>query len=435
MCPRPRRAETAAFVDTNIFLHYQPFDQIPWSKVLSATRVSIIVGDEVIGELDKRKDSDSKPKIRDKARKAIKLLLDIITNRAGCLNDFVEVQYWDGLSADDRIEIGLDPARTDDRLLAAALKYRSQHDGVDVCIVTRDAGLRLKAWKREMRVVELPMNYLAKDAEMSERAFPPEPQVPEPKLNVLLEDGTDSSFWTVEREEKTNIRAMRQYIKRHIKPLFTRRETNQHAKEIEELEKVKDNSAQAPLMQFVSRLSLWVAEHHNAALDEYYDQYLEYWTQWIDHRNAMRRSRSVPLIIENQGDVPAVDVHVFVRVPVHLILCPDGKFPSAPQPPKPPQPLAAEASAPSAAAEHAGILIKRTTGTLVHTRKLREHWELVFHVERLNQHLYASLPTWGFTFPSADQIGEFDMLYQITSSNARTKATGRILFKPASPTG
>ena len=44
------------FLDTNIFLHFQNLEQIPWGTLADDTEFKILVSDIVVGEIDKHKD-------------------------------------------------------------------------------------------------------------------------------------------------------------------------------------------------------------------------------------------------------------------------------------------------------------------------------------------------------------------------------------------
>ena len=44
------------FLDTNIFLHFINFEQIPWGNLVDDVDFKIIVSDIVAGEIDKHKD-------------------------------------------------------------------------------------------------------------------------------------------------------------------------------------------------------------------------------------------------------------------------------------------------------------------------------------------------------------------------------------------
>lgn len=46
----------AVFLDTNIFLHYQPFEQIPWPAVVKASQVLLVIPPIMVRELNKHMD-------------------------------------------------------------------------------------------------------------------------------------------------------------------------------------------------------------------------------------------------------------------------------------------------------------------------------------------------------------------------------------------
>ncbi len=52
------------FIDTNILLHYQSFDEIDWLKILNIDKLEIRLSSIVIQELDKHKYNPSSSKLR-----------------------------------------------------------------------------------------------------------------------------------------------------------------------------------------------------------------------------------------------------------------------------------------------------------------------------------------------------------------------------------
>lgn len=60
--------------DTNIYLHYQPFDQIDRAGECGAKKVILLVPHVVISELNKNKDQNPRQHLREQAGKSIKLL-------------------------------------------------------------------------------------------------------------------------------------------------------------------------------------------------------------------------------------------------------------------------------------------------------------------------------------------------------------------------
>ena len=82
-----------AFLDTNVFLHYQPFDQIKWTEVLGTTNVVLVATPVVIRELDEHKDQHRISAIRDRARAALKKIEHIaLSETTTRLLDGVELE-------------------------------------------------------------------------------------------------------------------------------------------------------------------------------------------------------------------------------------------------------------------------------------------------------------------------------------------------------
>jgi rRNA-processing protein FCF1 len=63
----PRHEHKNLFLDTNIYLHYQSFDQIDWWKLLTSRRNTLSVSSVVLNELDKHKDEHRIRRIRKRA--------------------------------------------------------------------------------------------------------------------------------------------------------------------------------------------------------------------------------------------------------------------------------------------------------------------------------------------------------------------------------
>src|SRR5438105_35064 len=62
-----RHEHLTVFLDTNIYLHYQPFEQIDWRKLLKSRCITLCVPAVVVSELDKHKDEHRTRRIRKRA--------------------------------------------------------------------------------------------------------------------------------------------------------------------------------------------------------------------------------------------------------------------------------------------------------------------------------------------------------------------------------
>jgi hypothetical protein len=56
-----------AFLDTNIYLHYQLFDQIKWPEVLKASEVTIVIPPITLRELNRQKELNTRSRVKQRA--------------------------------------------------------------------------------------------------------------------------------------------------------------------------------------------------------------------------------------------------------------------------------------------------------------------------------------------------------------------------------
>jgi predicted ribonuclease YlaK len=124
-----------AFVDTMVFLQYQPINQIPWPEVLNASSVTIAIAPSVVRELDRHKDSGTK-RLRDRARRALKLIQE--GNSGVELRSGVRIRCLFYAPRIDFAANGLDPAFNDDQLLAAVLDYRNANPDTSIALISHD---------------------------------------------------------------------------------------------------------------------------------------------------------------------------------------------------------------------------------------------------------------------------------------------------------
>lgn len=149
-------SRVTAVLDTSVLQEFKAIDQVPWPSLLKAKEVELLVAAPVLGELDKNKVSH-KPKLRDRAAKAISLLDKIfedVQHNAPVRIGTVATIYPTHLKDEDVERRGLNPSHPDDQLMALTLQLAEA--GVPVHLVTGDRGLRLRAKAMKVPVFALP---------------------------------------------------------------------------------------------------------------------------------------------------------------------------------------------------------------------------------------------------------------------------------------
>jgi hypothetical protein len=168
-----------AFVDTNVFLHFTPADQMDLSDIAEGRPLHLVVCVPVVRELDQKKHD---PRLGERARKALRMIEDM---------DGKEIQPGVMLVVYPNDPQSAD-ANVDQQIIRASVEY-SQGGREAAVIMTDDTAMRILCRAREIDTVEPPE---------SERFKPPselddlkrelaELKNRQPKLSVSLAEGED----------------------------------------------------------------------------------------------------------------------------------------------------------------------------------------------------------------------------------------------------
>lgn len=128
------------FLDTNIYLHYQDFLQIPWNKVLEIDEeCTVVVVPKVHAELDEKKDS-AKGRIQRRAKKISSKLYDILMKHETTKIPVVRCKAPNPTEEDKRM---LDLSRSDNVIILSAIK--SGWNNEDIVIISADKNIQFTA--------------------------------------------------------------------------------------------------------------------------------------------------------------------------------------------------------------------------------------------------------------------------------------------------
>jgi rRNA-processing protein FCF1 len=143
------------FLDTNILLHYNDYEQIKWSELFDDNDFTIIIADTVLSEIDKQKDS-SRGKIQKTAKKYSSRFCNILTDQYASPIKIEFPPYPDFTNAPD-----LKESRQDDCILLAAIQ--SKYDNADKYVVTSDNGMLTRCKRHGINFKILDDSYRKKD--------------------------------------------------------------------------------------------------------------------------------------------------------------------------------------------------------------------------------------------------------------------------------
>jgi hypothetical protein len=140
-------------IDTNMLLEFLPPDQVPWTELLGADTVRLIIPLRVVEELDMKKYSNSK-RLAERARALLPKLEGWVrpTGEAGQLRPGTTIEVL--IEPGDRNR----PDDADQEILTTCLDL-GQYGGSKPRLVTADTAMRLRAGALGIDVRRLPEQY------------------------------------------------------------------------------------------------------------------------------------------------------------------------------------------------------------------------------------------------------------------------------------
>lgn len=159
------------FLDSNIWVHFRPVQDIDWRDLLKVGHVELIVPPIVVDELDKMKDSAPSRRVQNRARGALKLIEEASIAGTSVLREGVRCRVLDSAGHLDFAGLGLDAGRSDDVLIATMDAFRRTNATERVILVSGDTGPRLKARRAKLEVVVLSSDDRIQEADPLEQEY------------------------------------------------------------------------------------------------------------------------------------------------------------------------------------------------------------------------------------------------------------------------
>jgi hypothetical protein len=339
----------SAFLDTVVFLHYQPVEQINWREVLRADEVVLTVAPVVIRELDRHKDGQNTTKrSKERARKVAGRLRNLWAEGPDAvIGEGVTIRY---IVHEPRVDFsahGLSRDWQDDQLLASIIDARQHGEAGEMVLVTRDVGPELRARHHGIGVVRLPERL-----ELQEEPDPSEKRIRElerdlnearnamPKLDLRFTNGENRLV--LRRPEPVSTRE--EWIARQVAEIRERHPKRGPAPA--EAEPDPEPGTLGALVAGNVELSRVIRdfgiqpeqlERHNKGLDAFYAAWERYLRDTIEHQARKKRTYRIDLELVNTGTAPADDIDVFLHFPDGFDLLEEEDLPEEPGPPRPPR--------------------------------------------------------------------------------------------------
>jgi hypothetical protein len=396
---------TRIYIDTNIFLHYQPFDQIDWSEIAKSDNVLLIIPPVTIRELNHYKDSQSRLHIKKRSSEAIRKLTQLFdTGITAKLRDNVSIKFEDRDPVIDYSTTYLNPNIQDDQLIASMLMDRKESPECNLVLITSDLGLALstKAGRHGITTIRMPENLrIVDEPDQNENKIKQlEQQVRElnirvPSLLLSFEDGSQHSTFNIS------------------KPIIL------NQSDIDQ--KKTELTGKYPKRESIGSLKKSTSSELNLSEDKLL-------------------TIQFALGSITQEEIDRYNNEVYMHFPDGFRLLEENDLPPSPRPPAQPTPPMTEFEKLSASMRNLSVYNFPSLGSSYgHTTtsapppnvssphiKRTNSYDVQFHIQRVKHNMQVNFDTLFIIFNSYEESSSFSIEYQILAANLPKKVTGNL---------
>lgn len=426
----------AVFPDTNLFMHFRPFNEIDWCEMLQASVVEIKVAPVVTRELEEQKTLNPSRKLRERAATALKLLHGYLGHdrvREGVTLEFLITEP----NTDAASARGLNLQINDDRLVGTFLQYRDDHRDVPCVLVTDDLPLTVKATHYQIRIAP-PSDSLRLPAEpdaLEKKNKQLETELlryksREPALEVLFKSGQHHAQFKIERptnsasDTEATIQS-RLSVAIAKCPLVELR--SEHDPDIAAIK----NSPFAEIAESIQKATAGLQafgrqfyEDYNARAKAYYRDYEKYLKDSFAFQTLASRTVELNLMVANGGTCPAEDIHLLLHFPDGFTLYDENHPPKEPTEPSPPSKEMNLFSSVSLLSSFPDIRMPQPRNPSLPRIRKTNSYEVTFETESLQHGFLWNLTPLNAVFDSWESAKSFSIDYAIHAGNMIDDRTG-----------
>lgn len=428
------------FLDTMVYLHCVPVDQIDFCSIFGTDAVTILVPRVTFKELENHKATHRSSRIRDRSRQALSFL-EIQIESDSPVRDGVSIQFIPSMPQVDMEAHGLNPAWNDDLLIASVLEWKEQNPSVNTILVTHDTGARLTCHLLGIRAVELPNKYhLQPELDESEkenqrlRRELQKMQNALPRIIVGFGDELVSTgHFSLEAPKEVDESLISQTL------LQLKDAVPELAKKHKQSDSV--DSSLSRVDSSLSRMANMVSDsipdeefdRYNEERLAYFDKYERYIRAIVEAENVVKRSIRFTIAISNTGSAPADDVDVRLNFPDGFVLyTKDDLHPSPKEPKRPTKPQSTFQILQSSIAMPKLALPRMQLADLsqplnFQLRKISSY-EITDYFTRIKHGFTEQLPELVLTFDSYDGALSTNCNYEISVANLPEPVKGKLHF-------
>ena len=430
------------FVDTMVFLHFRPLDELDLASRTQADVITLVVPRITLRELDKHKSTHSSRKIRDRARRVL-AGLEAAIGGTEPLKGGIAIKYFPIHPKEQLERLHLNSDWADDMLVASVVAYVEESGCKDVAVLSQDTGLRLTCRHHEIKTFQLDDRVAlpedVNDAERENRELHQQVQRLQnlmPRLEVAFADTDNppnvakfSLFPYPAIDESKVADALAEIREAYPKKALP------NALPLDNPIAQSLNNAMRSFAQFdMNSITSEQIARYNSELDRYFERMETYLREQYKVREPTCRTISFSLEVRNTGTAPAEDVDVSLHFPNGFRLMSDGDLPKALRPPAPPKVPLSRAEELSRNLSFSIPMISRLPEL---PRMARESpfrieeahsYNVTDHFARVKHGIPAKIPTMYIEFPTLDEAKSFNCTYELRPANLATPSHGELHF-------
>jgi len=439
-----KSAKTYLFLDTNTHLHFLGLEQIDWRKYFHGQEIVLVLAPITITELDKHKYISSHKKIRDRARKIVKLIYGLIEghdmSREIAIPNRSNTYLFVLANSPDMSRFrDLDKSIADDNLIGSILEFISGNPDIpqnNLFLVTNDLGLSIKARRQQIQVwvmpeeLQLPSEPTEEESKIKELERVNQALINrQPKLQIsILSGGEQSSKVDFQLDIPASLDPGR------VDDLLQR--------EMENIAWSPDDDSDGDPTKAQILLGA-ISEYHNTEImrykkesESYLLQYKEYLQKQHEFQVLKACTRLLKLIILNSGNLPAQGVVIQVDFPPEITVLLSEELPSSPNPPSRPKfpergymPLFSNGEA-YLGLEYTNLPIEvplpDNPDTALPDIVINGHTQVAWKRPNIKHHLPHDLSCLYIVFPDNPGITEYLISYRIFADNLPEPVEGHL---------
>jgi hypothetical protein len=433
------------YIDTNVFLHYNIFDQIDWLNIVNAESIVIVIPPITIRELNKQKELNPHIQVRNRAGDVLKKLSALFeTKSTAHLRDNIELQLED---RDSTINFDLYQLKfeiQDDQLIASMIMFKIEKPKAEIVLVTSDHGLTLLAKARRhgistakmpdnLRILELPDESQKRITLLEQKLREMETKVP--LLSLTFNSVDQHATFKLSQPlvlDRDEVKHKMEDIKRH----YTKKEISKKRLESDHSSAYQGISALGSIMDSFNSLAESEITRYNSELEDFYKLYEKYLIDSIQSENFKRRTIEFLVTLTNDGTAPAEDIDIFMRFPDLFKLLEQRKLPifhNAPEPPIEPRSQlqliteSTKISYPWLASLGPTVPAPPPPNiSLPHIERGNNYYDYSIHVQKLKHNLQEQLRPLYIVFDSFENASSFHIDYCINAANIPHEKKGQL---------